>query len=181
MPGSPNHIVPIRDDYQVYRPPHWVKKTVIRLLESLSSAHVGALAAVVLTDSSKVGKGRAARVRGRKYWLKQCLGYYTPAHAREPAAVFLVVDNIMRDRRHLHWVQFVRDAMLADVLYHEIGHHLHSTVGSHADGRETSADAWQRRLWRIHLRRRYWYLRPLAPVALVLARALRRRHARRRR
>jgi hypothetical protein len=113
------------------------------------------------------------------YQLGECLGFYRRTHAGEPAAVFLIVDNILQLRPQFHWLQFARDAMLGEVLYHEIGHHLHATVGSHAAGGETSADAWKRRLERLHFRRRYWYLRPLRGPALVLLRILRRRKAQR--
>lgn len=179
MVDKPDAILPVREDYRDYRPPKWVEKSIRRLLQSLSSAHVGGLSAIVLTESSKVGKGRAARARGRKYQLRECLGFYRRAHAGEPAAVFLIVDNILQSRPQFHWLQFARDAMLGDVLYHEVGHHLHATVGSHAAGGETAAEAWKTRLGRLHFRRRYWYLRPLARPARVLLRVLRRRRAQR--
>jgi hypothetical protein len=167
----------VHEHYGDYRPPHWVKQTVDRLLRSLSSAHVGGLSAVVLTESSKAGKGRAARARGRKTRLRECLGYYRGAHAGEPAAVFLIVDNILKPHRRFLWLPFVREAILGNVLYHEIGHHLHATVGSQGAGDEASAEAWNGRLTRMHMRKRYWYLRPLRWPAGVLLRALRRGRA----
>jgi hypothetical protein len=179
MAEKPGPILPVRHDYRDYRPPKWVEQTIHRLLQSLSRAHVGGLSAVVLTESSMVGKGRAARARGRKYQLRECLGFYRRAHAGEPAAVFLIVDNILQTRPQFQWLQFARDAMLGDVLYHEIGHHLQATVGSHAAGGETSAEAWNSRLTQIHIRKRYWYLRPLRRPAGVLLRTLRRRRAQR--
>jgi hypothetical protein len=50
-------------------------------------------------------------------------------------------------------------------------------VGSQAAGDESSAEAWNGRLTRIHMRKRYRYLRPLRWPARVLLRALRRRRA----
>jgi hypothetical protein len=48
------------------------------------------------------------------------------------------------------------------VLYHEIGHHIHTVVRpEHSREREDIADEWQERLWKYYARKRYWYLMPL--------------------
>jgi hypothetical protein len=159
----------IRENYEDYEPPVWVARTVERLLSSLSAGHVSGLSGVVLTESTKIGKGKSRRVEGRKSARNRCLGMYQHKRHGEPAAIFLVVDNILDDDPHLHWLQFWRDSILGDVLFHEIGHHLHATVGSAASGGEASANEWRRRLWRIHLWRKYWYLRPIVKPVRWLA------------
>lgn len=169
---------PVREDYQTYTPPAWVAGTVERLLESLSDQHVSGLSAVVLTESAQVRKGRSRRIAGKKYDMKKCLGFYRRRSQGEPPAIFLLVDNIVGGNPLLRWrVPFSRDFVLSEVLFHEIGHHLNATAGSLAGGEEASAEAWAARLSRIHLRAKYWYLRPagkpLRFVAGCLLRILR--------
>ena len=166
-------MVPIREDYADYCPPPWVRKTVDRLLDSLSDAHVGGLSAVVLTESAKIRNGKSRRVAGRKYRLNACFGFYRSRRGGEPSAIFLVVDNILAQEPRIPRLQLARDIVLGQVLFHEVGHHLHATIGSHAGGSEASADAWERRLSRLHFRKRYWYLRPVVkPLRFTVQRIL---------
>jgi hypothetical protein len=72
-----------------------------------------------------------------------------------------------------HKLQVARDAAFGRVLFHEVGHHLHLTVGSAGRGGESSADAWENRLSRMHMRKRYGYLSPLFPVLRIVVRVLR--------
>ena len=167
-------MVPIREDYAGYCPPPWVRKTVSRLLSSLTDAHVAGVSAVVLTESAKIRKGKSRRVAGKKYRLNACFGLYRPRRGGEPPAVFLIVDNILAQER-VPRLQLARDIALGQVLFHEVGHHLHATIGSHATGSEASADAWERRLSRVHFRKRYWYLRPVVkPLRFTVQLLLRR-------
>ena len=54
-----------------------------------------------------------------------------------------------------------------EVLYHEIGHHIHSTRKPVYEGPENVAEDWSRKLWRHFLRTRYWYLTPLLYVLRI--------------
>jgi hypothetical protein len=164
-------MVPLREDYADYAPPSWVRSTVNRLLSSLSDAHVAGLSAVVLTESAKISDGKSRRVAGKKYRLNACLGLYRPRRGGEPPAIFLIVDNIL-DQERLPRLQIARDVALGEVLFHEVGHHLHATIGSHASGNEAAAEAWERRLSRLHLRKRYWYLRPVVKALRSAARLI---------
>lgn len=184
MLGFINWMPPLREDYQSYKPPAWVSKTVTQLLESLSGQHVGGLSGIVLTESALIGKGRTGRIAGRKYAMKDCLGFYHPRWQAEPPAIFLIVDNILAGTPPLFWrLPFSRDIFLGRVLFHEVGHHINDTVGSLAGGEEASAVEWERRLWRIHVWTKYWYLRPVfKPLRLSggwLLRVLRRNAQRR--
>jgi hypothetical protein len=163
-------MLPVREDYQSYTPPSWVKHTVCELLDSLSVRHTGGLSSIVLTDSAQIGKGKTRRVGGRKYARQACLGFYRRRWRGEPPAVFLIVDNIIRTRPNWFWpLPFSRDVALGAVLFHEIGHHLNASVASLAGGEEASADEWKRRLSGIHFRRKYWYIRPVRkPLRFVL-------------
>ena len=65
-----------------------------------------------------------------------------------------------------------RDAALAPVLFHELGHHLDATIGGPAPSGEAAADAWRDRLAGVYFRKQYWWVRPFAPVLRRLRRDL---------
>lgn len=73
---APDLMLPVREDYQTYTPPRWAKRTVCELLESLSVEHVGGLSSIVLTESAQIRNGKTRRIAGRKYAMKECLGFY---------------------------------------------------------------------------------------------------------
>ena len=62
---------------------------------------------------------------------------------------------------------------MAEVLYHEIGHHLHRTVAREHEETENVAEKWRRRLSRYYLRRKYWYFIPVAYLTRRLYRMAR--------
>jgi len=165
-------MVPVREDYRDYKPPAWVSKTVRQLLDSLSERHVGGLSAIVLTESALISKGRTRRVAGKKYAMKECLGFYYQKTHRYPATVFLVVDNIIGARPPRYWrIPPFRHVDVGTILFHEIGHHLNHTRRTVAGGEEASADEWGRRLTRMHFWAKYWYLRPVVrPLQLIWSR-----------
>jgi hypothetical protein len=174
--------VTILESYKIFVPPDWFRPTVERLLRSLGPEHVGGLQSVVLTDSASIGRGKTQRVAGRKYDRKACLGFYHQEWRGESAWIQLVADNITRNivagyPAYVLRFQLVCDYEVAGTLYHEVGHHLHETVGSATPGGEAAAEYWSKRLWRIHLRRRYWYLRPVSLALRPLVRFLRRKYA----
>lgn len=43
-------MLPIREDYQTYTPPPWVRQTVCELLESLSAEHVGGAVFIIVDN-----------------------------------------------------------------------------------------------------------------------------------
>ena len=168
-------VIEIHERYKVTVPPAWFRPTVERLLESLRPEHVGGLRSVVLTDSAGIGREKTGRVGCRKYDRDKCRGFYYQEWRGQPAWIQLVTDNIIAGcPTFLMRLQLFRDQGVAEVLYHEVGHHLHMTVGSATRGGEEAAESWRKRLSRIHFRRRYWYLRPIVVVLQPLVQFLRR-------
>jgi hypothetical protein len=153
-------MIPIREDLDVYAPPPWVGPTVGRLLGSLPPEHLMGLSAIVLTEFAKAQKKKMRRRAGRRSHPNERLGFYAPAWRGEPPGIYLVVDNILGSKRP--WLQFSRDFTIAEVLFHEIGHHLNAKAGLIAANEEASANAWGRKLWAVHYRKRYLGVRPLA-------------------
>jgi hypothetical protein len=164
-------MVPIYEDYASYTPPVWVRPTVARLLSSLPEMSHNGLASIVLTNSAHADD-RYRRQRRNRHGL--IAGRYHPrTKGREPWVEILVDRTILPIDGGLSRFQWARDVAVARVLFHELGHHLHATIGSPGRGGEPSAEAWQRRLAGAHFRKRYWYLRPAAPALLRVVNLIR--------
>ena len=163
-------MVEIHENYKVSVPPPWFRSTVERLLRSLGPEHVGGLRSVVLTDATGIGRGKTIRVGGRKYDRNRCRGFYNREWRGQMAWIQLMTDNIVEGSpTFLLRFQLFRDLAVADTLYHEVGHHLHETIGSATRGGEEAAEYWRRRLLRIHFRRQYQSVRPVLRVLKPLA------------
>lgn len=160
-------MIDIHENYKAFLPPPWFRPTVERLLESLPPEHLGGLQSVVLTNSASIGRGKTHRVRGRKFQRKDCRGFYYRQWRGQPAWIQLVTDNVVNGSdfpTFLLRFQLFRDLAVAEPLYHEVGHHLHETVGSATPGGKEAAEYSRKRLSKIHVRIRYWYLRPIVLV-----------------
>jgi hypothetical protein len=156
----------IRETYSRWSPPIAVGKIVARLIESLPDEYLAGIKTVVLTDAAGLNyEGRRAKTwtRGRKVLIRKCRGLYHEAHAGETAWIELFVDNIV-----MHWslwflkIPLFADMAFGEVLFHEIGHHMHRTRAPEFREREDVAESWRKRLSRVFFRSRYWYLIPVA-------------------
>jgi hypothetical protein len=174
-------MIPVRESYINYRPPRHVLSTVTKLLQDLPSQALSGLQSVVLTNSQAVGGGKTHRVKGRKYARRSCLGFYHPKESGEQPWIEIVVDNAIAcffppgPTRVFSYVPILREMLLADVLFHEIGHHLDHTVGAPAPSGEAAAEAWQKRLIRSYMQKRLWVLIPLMRFTKRVARVVRAR------
>ena len=171
--------MPIREDFEAYVPPRWFRRTVERLLKPLDVGHTNGLEAIVLTDSARFLRRGGRASRRQKNGTP--IGRYHPAFRGQRAWIELIVDRIIGQLPKPWWyVGFVREMAVAQVLYHEIGHHLHYSVGSAARGGEPSAEAWNKRLTHLYFRPRFWYMRPFGKVMAPVAKWFdARRHRRR--
>ena len=169
--GSANfRVITIREGYGAYVAPKWVRPTVDRLLSSLDSSHVTGLSGIVLTDAVQSTNGG----QGNRSQRQVTLGKYYRRRNGEPAWIELTVDEILKEfRAPFHKLQYSRDLVIARVLYHELGHHLHATRRGIGRAPESSAEAWQTRLSRIHFSHRYGYLKPVLPLLRLVRRMLR--------
>jgi len=166
--GSLRNVLTVHENYKNYRPPHGVRTTIEKLLSAVPEEFQAGLESVVLTNSVAVGKGKTHRVKGRKYRQQSCGGFYHPRHKSERPWIEIVVDNTLGNTPPLVLrIPLVRELMLAGTLFHELGHHLDSTVGAPAPSGEAAAEAWRKRLSRSYFRKHYWYL--IVPLKILLA------------
>lgn len=149
-------MVVIRENYESYSPPRAVRPSVERLLASLPAGNVARLEAVVLTNAATLAAGKTRRIKGRKYRANECLGFYHPERHGAAPWIEIVVDNAVG------WVpawllrsKFLTDMLLAKTLFHEVGHHLETTIGTPSRSGEVAADSWSKILARQYFRSRY--------------------------
>ena len=184
-------MVDIVESYRDWAPPVDVSRVVSRLLSGTEKRYKVGLATVVLTNVAGLSRDRRRQKtwsRGRKRPIVKCRGLYHQAWRGDPAWVEVFVDNTLRGvPPWLLRLPLLQDAIVGDVLFHEIGHHLHATQAPEYREREDVAERWERRLSRQYTRRRYWYLIPLLyPIHLAvrgwrrLGRSMASRAARRR-
>ena len=124
-------MVEIYENYREYVPPKWVRPAVERLVGSLGPEHTAHLDSIVLTNAACLPKGKTNRVKGRKYTNQECRGFYHHAQGGRRAWIEIAVDNTLKPFSHRTLpLNVLRDLVIGQVLYHEIGHHLHETLGS---------------------------------------------------
>lgn len=165
--------VTIKETYKDYSPPVSARKTVSRLLSGIPNTHLFGLKAIVLTNSGSISgerKRKKTRYKKKKVLLSDCRGLYHQKWSNEPAWIELFVDNICN--RYPSWllkIRFFSDSLFSEVLFHELGHHIHKTQVPEHKEREDIAEKWEKTLNQKYFRRRYWYLMLfLFPVWLLL-------------
>src|SRR5208282_707519 len=116
-----------------------------------------------LQTGSGLTSGRSTRTksRGRKVRIKQAGGLYHPATQQRGAWIEIFVDNVLNrwGRGWLSRTNWFRETELSEVLFHEIGHHIHYTVRPEHREKEDVADIWKARLRRNYIRQRYRWAR----------------------
>lgn len=152
-----------------YTPPFNVVPIVERMLASVPPKYLVGLSEVVLTNSSGLPrKLRRSVTKSRKRKVKsaEAGGLYHQAWQGNRAWIEIFVDNILRNWEKGWWlsIRFYRESLIGDLLFHEIGHHIHATVQPEFREKEDVADGWKLRLTRQYIRFRHpWLIALLSP------------------
>jgi hypothetical protein len=159
-PACPQVIVTFSD----YEPPFDVALTTQRLLDSVPRQYLTELDAVMLTNASGLPQKRrnsTVKARQRKVRLSATRGLYHPAANGNRAWIEIFVDNTLRGWEKGWWlrVPFIRESKLSDVLFHEIGHHIHFAIRPEYRDKEDVADVWKVRLERNYHQQRFSWMR----------------------
>ncbi len=171
------HQVEIQENYKDYEPPVWARATVLRLIDGIPANYLSGIKTILLTNSGGLNRRRSRQKtiwRKRKVAIRECQGLYHNKWQEHPAAIELFVDKIAhRWPALILKVPLFQDFLFSDVLFHEIGHHIHKTSAPEHREREDVADAWRKKLNRFYIRQRYSFLRPyriiLKPIAAFLS------------
>ncbi|HKY45006.1 MAG TPA: hypothetical protein VJM50_18085 [Pyrinomonadaceae bacterium] len=146
--------VKIVEQYYDYRPPVGVYGSVEVLLRYVPEEHLEGLRTITVTNSAYMGKALRGKFtqEKRRFRSADCRGMYWGGE------IWLILDKIC-DAELLVIIPPLRTFFLGEVLYHEIGHHIHAMQqpGFKKD-KEAFADEWRDRLMGSFLRQRYWYL-----------------------
>jgi hypothetical protein len=156
--------------YNGYAPPFDIAKLVRIALACVPSKYLVGLKTIVLTNYGALSRDKRrqkVRSRGRKVSMARARGAYHRAWSGGPAWIAIFVDHTIRNYPEpLLRIPFFRTMCFSDVLYHEIGHHIHHTTRPEFREPEDVADAWKKKLSKGLMRKRYWYALPiLRPVA----------------
>jgi hypothetical protein len=155
----------IVENYRDYEPPPKTREAVQLLLSYVPPQYLVDLHSIVLSNIGAFSR----RERRQKTWsrrgkvrLTKTLGWYSRATRTSPASIRLNMDQIQKN--DVDWFRYfplLRYQALAQTLYHEIGHHIHTQHRPEYEGRENVADKWKSRLLRRFARQRYPYLIPV--------------------
>jgi hypothetical protein len=140
------------------------------MVDSISEKYLTGLKEIVLTNSSGLSRNRRRAVtksRKRKVRQAEARGLYHPAWQGKGAWIEIFVDNTLKDweKGLWLWIPFIREGRIGDVLFHELGHHIHFTTRPEHREREDVADVWKVRLEREYHRSRYRWMR--GPLRLL--------------
>ena len=179
--GSRSLSVRITAEYHEYSPPFPVEPIIRRMLDSVPSQYLNGLGEVVLTDTTDMSRKRRRGVtqsRKRKVRVLDAGGLYHPGWNNEPAWIEIFVDNTLRGWERSLWLSlpFMREGGLGEVLFHELGHHIHFTARPEYREREDVADAWKARLNRNYNRSRHQWFRaitsPFRPLIFAFSKLI---------
>jgi hypothetical protein len=158
----------IVESYRDFEPPSNFRDRIETLLRYVPPKYLLGLATIVLTNCAALSRDKRKQKvwsRNRKLRLAEAAGSYSRASKSSPATIWIYVDNIVKaESTWWRWVPLLRYMMPAEVLYHEIGHHIHSVHRPIHEGRENVAEDWGRKLWGRFGRKHYWYLFPFLYV-----------------
>ncbi|HKF48744.1 MAG TPA: hypothetical protein VKB38_15405 [Terracidiphilus sp.] len=150
--------------FSSYKPPSDVVPMIRRMLDSVPEKYLSGLAEVVLTDTGSMPRSRrrsVTRSRGKKVRIRQARGLYHPKFKNRAAWIEIFVDQTLKPWGDKWWSGWLRDIEMSDVLFHEIGHHIHYTVRPEYREKEDVADVWKVRLRKNYQRQQYPRLRLL--------------------
>jgi hypothetical protein len=165
-------MVVVKADYRFFDQSIDFCESVEKLLSFVPAEYLAGLGSVAIRETSSMPAERRRRLRATGFATR---GVYVPSVRNREAHIDLYLDAIISGWPY--WFlrrRVIREAVLAKTLFHEIGHHIHDTLVSDAGNPEAVATLWHDRLRREYLRKRYWYLMPVARPLRWLLRSIRR-------
>lgn len=161
--------VEIVEYYEDYEPPIDATKVTRKLIDSIPQKYLLGLGKIIITNRSRLTQRelrKKTKSRKRKVSMTNVRGLYHYRTPASPAWVEIFIDRVgTLNLSFFQKIPFLREHAFSEVLYHEIGHHIHTVVRpEQSREREDIADEWQKKLWSYYVRKRYWYLMPLLRV-----------------
>ncbi len=162
----------VQEVFKRYTPPVSAYSVVTNLLAEVPTNYLTGLETVILTNTecgNRKKRRQKTLSRKRKVAVKNCRGLYHQQWQGMPARIELFVDNIVNGiPLWILRIPFFCNLFFAEVLFHEIGHHIHYTRAPEHREREDVADEWEKKLRKSYFRRKYWYLIPVFKLILLI-------------
>ena len=158
MDHSPPKIV---ESYRDYEPPFDAARVVRTLLSTVPEKYLRGLDCIVLNNFESLS--RRARLgktwsRKRKVSMSQARGLYHQKWQGKPPWIEIHVDQTLSSiSSKLLWIPPVREFCVGNVLFHELGHHIHYLIRPEYKEKEDVADNWSTRFTVNFFRKKYWY------------------------
>jgi hypothetical protein len=160
-----NSQVEIHENYKDFSAPIWVRNSITRLVDGLPAQYLNGLHSITLTNIGGLNHRRRRQKtiwRKRKVSVMACRGLYYQTWQGKPAMIELFIDKIIyRWPSVVLKVEIFQDMLLAGVLYHELGHHIHKAHAPEHREREDVAEDWRKKLSRLYFHQKYNWLKPL--------------------
>jgi hypothetical protein len=156
--------LPIQEFYKS-APPVNAKGVVENLLLAVPSEYLTGLECIILCDvpSFKEHYGQEEKISDARYI--RCRNGTNPV-------IEICVDKLVEGYEGFPLkLSIVRDFLLSEVLYHEIGHHIHRTSKNNI-GSEAEAEKWRKIFQERYLLKRHWLI--LIPL-LIFSKLFKRR------
>lgn len=161
--------IKVEEQYFEYTPPVRIHRSLQHLLRYVPEEYLVGLYRITLTNSENLRSVRGKITsEKRRFRLADCQGLYRKGH------IFLIIDQVFSQYPEVFLiVPPFKTFVIGEVLYHEIGHHIHrlDEPGYRTD-KERVADEWRNKLLQLFLRQRYWYLAWTATVFRPLFRLI---------
>jgi hypothetical protein len=155
-----SNAITVIENYGDWVPPSYVRATVEALVKSVPEKHLAGLESIILTTtiaSNRSFRRKKVKHRGQVRRRVEANGSYQPAWPGHAAFIRLYVNNILAPYPPAaSRASLISKLLLADTLFHEIGHHIHLTKALEFRNREDVADEWADRLTRQYFGRKYW-------------------------
>lgn len=163
----------IVENYYNFEPRYNVKERIERLLSIVPSNYLMGLKTIHLTNYQALNHSKKRKKtwsQKRKVKLKNCLGWYYHKSTNQEVWIEILIDKVQDSFPKFFLISnFIKDWILADVLYHEIGHHIHSVHKREFSEREYVAEKWKKQLFSLYFKKKYWLLiKVLRPVGFLI-------------
>ena len=151
-----------------------------KLLLTVPDKFLQGLDCILLTNEAGLRrKDRVGKVwsRKRKAPKSRILGRYHGRSRSSLPYIELRVDKIVRGLSTVPLrIAFLRELWLGNVLFHEVGHHIHNTIRPEHAEREDVADSWAGKLNANFIRKKYWYVSPFLVLVSKVYNFMKRKH-----
>jgi hypothetical protein len=146
-------------EYYQFKPEFNIHKVIEDLLLGIPQEYLEGLGAVVICDSDSFME---------HYETDHTpLGRYNhPIEKDELPWIEVVIDTLIQELGGFAKIPFIRDLIIGNTLYHEIGHHINRKESLEKAQAEKIAEKWRKKLSKYYLKRKYWYL--FFPLLLLI-------------